>query len=194
MGSVRWDNSRVEIKWSENQASLFGEAQSDDLSLNPELVRNILLSLETSQKDLEEMKRAVHGKDREIERLRGEVGQPVKSPDAKRAPLSPGEKLDTRLDANLHELFRLGDYIARAQQLITLLVGQGRQTPQVTEAMRRVDWEHVSTAGPQLIRALVADIQNLKEELSRSDASRVGLSDSRPVNLGFEGIVRDTSH
>ena len=190
MASVTWDNSRVVIKWSENQASLFGEAQGqDDLSLNPELVRNILLSLEMSQKDLEEMKRALHGKDQEIERLRREAGPTLRqSLGAQKSSPAAIEKLDS----SLHELFRLGDYIARAQQLITLLVGQGRQTPQVTEAMRRVDWDHVSIAGPQLVRALVSEIQNLKEDLTRVESTRV--SDSRSVNLGFEGIVRDTSH
>jgi hypothetical protein len=43
----------------------------------------------------------------------------------------------------LHEVSRMADYMVRAQQLIGLLAAQRKQTPQVQEAMRRVDWEKV---------------------------------------------------
>lgn len=161
MANVGWEKSRVTISWSEGQASLFGENDAADLSLHPELVRNILHNLETSQKELEEMKRRLIAKDEEIEALR--VRAPAAASGiAEAAPLaasasSPDE--GPPADKILHDLYRLGDYIARGQQLITLLIGQGRQTSQVKEAMRRVDWEFVQREGPALVRKIVAEMQ-----------------------------------
>ncbi|MBO9668061.1 MAG: hypothetical protein J7501_14770, partial [Bdellovibrio sp.] len=43
------------------------------------------------------------------------------------------------------------DYMVRAQQLITMLAAQGKATPAVKEAMRRVDWEFVKTEYPRTV-------------------------------------------
>lgn len=167
MASVGWDNNRVIISWSEGQASLFGERDSSDLSLNPELVRNILHNLETSQKELEETKRKLIAKDLEIESLRTSVRLAAPMPGG--AATGPAQNV-----ANvLHELYRLGDYIARGQQLITLLIGQGRQTQQVREAMRRVDWDFVVQEGPKTVRKAVAELQQLQQsQLQPTSAER----------------------
>lgn len=155
MASVTWHNSRVTISWSEKQESLFGDGESNDLSLNPELVRNVLHDLETRQKELEETKRSLIAKDQEIEQLRRELSEPRVSA----VPLSAGDKVERVL----HDLFRLGDYVARGQQLVTLLIGQGRQTPQVQEAMRRVDWDFVAAEGPAVVKNAVQELQFMQQ-------------------------------
>ena len=183
MGQVVWDNSRVTISWSEKQASLFGEGVETDVSLHPELVQNILHSLETSQKELEQMKRGLISKDQEIERLQQEL---IRSRPIETAPLTNATNAVSEVEATvarvLHDLFRLGDYVARGQQLVTLLVGQGRKTPQVAEAMRRVDWEFVSTEGPQVVRKAVSDLQKVQSALREPELdgleSAKGLSTS----------------
>jgi hypothetical protein len=162
MASVAWDNSHVTISWSESQASLFGEGQENDVSLHPELVRNILHNLETSQKHLEELKCSLVTKDQEIEALRVQLAKPRKGVVSAAAPLAQNN-FNARIGEVLHEIYRLGDYVARGQQLITLLIGQGRQTPQVQEAMRRVDWDRVAVDGPQMVRNAVAQLQALQE-------------------------------
>ncbi|MEN0059894.1 MAG: hypothetical protein AAGB31_13730, partial [Bdellovibrio sp.] len=48
-------------------------------------------------------------------------------------------------------LARMHDYMVRAQQLITMLVAQGKMTSAVKEAMRRVDWEHVKAQYPRTV-------------------------------------------
>jgi hypothetical protein len=48
-------------------------------------------------------------------------------------------------------LARMHDYMVRAQQLITMLVAQGKMNSAVKEAMRRVDWEHVKTQYPRTV-------------------------------------------
>lgn len=165
MANVSWENARVTISWSESQASLFGEREAVDVSLHPELVRNILHNLESSQKQLEETKRALISKESELKELQARSNDlPVNA-----AAVSHGESSLAEghpgLSKVVHDLHRLGDYIARGQQLITLLVGQGRQTRQVQEAMRRVDWDFVVLEGPQTVKRIIADIQAIQEGL-----------------------------
>lgn len=176
MATVRWDNSRLMISWSEQQASLFGEAQNTELSLHPELVRNILLNLESSQKQLEEMKLELLEKDQEITSLKDKLAavsiQPAQvSQEGVSAALLPqmarglDRELSGPLSRVLNDLYRLGDYMARGQQLITLLIAQGRQTPQVQEAMRRVDWNLVSSEGPQTVKRAVGGLQEIQQTM-----------------------------
>lgn len=169
MANVRWDESRVHISWSEHQASLFGEAQSTELSLHPELVRNILMNLESSQRELEEMKKSLLAKEQEIEELKAVQKQaapaaPVtESVDLSVLAQGVGQEITPPVAGVLNELYRIGDYMARGQQLITLLIGQGRQTPQVQEAMRRVDWSFVAGEGPKVIKRAIEGLQSVQE-------------------------------
>jgi signal transduction histidine kinase len=176
MAQVIWDNSHVGISWSENQVSLFGEAQDTDLSLNPELVRNILQSLEATQSQLEAMKCELHAKEEEILKLKSSSPSASVNPAAMASEIASAStlarlaqgascELGGPLEQVLTELYRLGDYMARGQQLVTLLVGQGRQTPQVQEAMRRMDWLFVAQEGPQVIKRSVAGLQKMQESL-----------------------------
>jgi hypothetical protein len=188
MASVIWDNSRVTISWSEQQTSLFGEAQAADLSLHPELVRNILLNLESSQKQLDELQRNCLAKDREIEELKKRLAEPAPLlPPASDLPavsaqlLPSGEQLEAHVGEVLHELYRLGDYVARGHQLVTLLIGQGRNTPQIQEAMRRVNWDFVSTQGPLLVKWAVGElqkIQNVMRDTSAQSSDQLGCDSS----------------
>jgi len=60
---------------------------------------------------------------------------------------------------------------------VTLLIGQGRQTLQVQEAMRRVDWEFVALEGPLTVRKLVGEIQRIQDH-SRTAALAAPLAPS----------------
>ena len=195
LASVVWDNSRVTISWSDNQASLFGEAEETDLSLHPELMRNILFNLESSQKQLDELKCSLIAKDEEINHLRALVSRGPQSPqtsfqgsfasaaNALTAPAPIPDATSTRVGEVLHELYRLGDYVARGQQLITLLVGQGRQTRQVEEAMRRVNWDYVSSAGPQLVKWAVGELQKIQSGVTELPLALHNSNDSKSTSL-----------
>lgn len=190
MANVTWENSRVRIVWLENQVSLFSEEQNADLSLHPELLRNILHNLETSQKELEEMKLALIEKENEIEKLRGEQRAGAY---AKTKPVIADKATSARLPEILHDLYRLGDYFARSQQLITLLIGQGRGTPQVREAMRRVDWEYVALEGPQTISRTVAELQKVIDG-SHSAERHSSAGNEQPSQKSFESLLSSFEH
>lgn len=180
MANVAWQNSRVMISWSEQQASLFGEAQNTELSLHPELVRNILHNLESSQKQLEEMKLEVLAKNQELDELKRQLAEYGRSSNQDhQQSISESQSLELRqmargldheisapLGTVLNDLYRVGDYMARGQQLITLLIGQGRQTPQVQEAMRRVDWSFVVAEAPRIVKRSVEGLQSVQKVIS----------------------------
>lgn len=172
MANVVWDDSIVTIAWSEDQASLFGEVPTNDLSLNPELVRNIVADLEKSQKELEETKKRLLEAEREVERTRTNGPQATSpAPVASVTGQVSAIEIEDTLGTSLHELYRLGDYFARSQQLVTLLIAQGRQTPPVQEAMRRVDWPTVCESAPQILRQAIADLVTLRDR-SRTLAAK----------------------
>ena len=173
MASVVWDDSLVTITWSENQASLFGEAPAVEMSLNPELVRNIVADLETSQKELEQTKKRLLQAERELEQAQNlqTIQLPLQE--------TPAMDLEASVGDALYELYRLGDYFARGQQLVTMLVAQGRLSPPVQEAMRRVDWPHVCEATPLILRHAIDELVQLRDRAREVQAALPQTSGAR---------------
>ncbi len=194
MAHVEWLDSKILVRWSDQQVSFFDEGKDTEHSLHPELLQNILINLENSQKQLEETKRLLLAKDVEVQDLRKQLSQRsqsvaaiIKSParesrqgqmlgiPLKRdlaaeylgdwaeehfADFSTRESFGQVLGEVTNDIYRLNDYMARAQQLVTILIGQSRGSPQVQEAMRRMDWAFVQTEAPVLARTAA---QKLKE-------------------------------
>lgn len=159
MATVTWKESRVTIKWTDSQESLFTEKEKAELSLHPELVNSILSNLESSQKELEETKQRLNEREAELAGMRQAV--PLRT-----GGTTPGALSRDQVNAALHDLYRLGDYFARGQQLVTLLIAQGRETPQVREAMRRVDWPLVCESAPAAIRQAISQLQSAQAHLA----------------------------
>lgn len=210
MASVEWHEIRVGVKWSESQESLFGEDTAADPHLNPDLVRGILHNLETTQKQLEETKRQLTERERELKILRSGAVLAVPRTDADKADasdkdthrwmgLAEGLKAEISAPAQdvLSHIYRLNDYMVRAQQLITLLVGQGRQTPQVQEAMRRVDWTLVQSEAHNVVKSAatgVRKIQDVLKDLNLLAADRDTLTDEpeRKIPTNINDLVSRT--
>lgn len=187
--SVKWDETRIYIQWQDTQKSFLEDDANEKTTLNPELLQTIVTDLEHAQKQLEETNRVLHSKEQELRELRAQVSQSpqvrvrLESPEslvsgepkraqislldlvaAEAATLKPGAS--SVLSEVLQDVYKLGDYLGRAQQLVTLLVGQDRLSPQVQEAMRRVDWPRVQND----TRRLVAEAAlKLKELQSKAD-------------------------
>ena len=164
---VRWRHSQVYIGWSRAQQSFF-EEEDGEAHFKPELVNAMRSSLEEAQKELEERKRELVFKNREIGKFRSQVEtlslQPGDGPQAIRE-FGDAWHIDERVDLLKSQVRRLDDYMVRAQQLVTLLIGQGRKDSQVTEAMKRMDWDYMRSAFPQLVQDLVDGLQNLQTQI-----------------------------
>ena len=81
------------------------------------------------------------------------LNQRMELPHVLKDPVHRLEFIDpSSIEALKNNISRLGDYMVRAQQLITMLVAQDRLSPAVQQAMKRVDWNKVKTQFPEAIK------------------------------------------
>lgn len=81
---------------------------------------------------------------------------PIKAPltFVREQSVAQENSLDSHARIELSQnISKLGDYMVRAQQLVTLLVGQDRMNPSVKKAMDVVDWDFVKQQYPVLLEA-----------------------------------------
>ena len=185
--SIRWSDDQENL--------FTGTATGERRSLNPGLVRNVLESLEQSQQRLEEAKLDLSVKNEELRSLRAQLRQAQTRASKPRAPEQAALWTDERdasvaadesaefsvraptldrraaatfadaLSEALDQSYRLRDYVARAHQLVTILVGQNRATPAVQEAMKRMNWTSVQANAPAASAALAQLLRDLRNEL-----------------------------
>ena len=176
MAHVMWSGTRIEVNWSSRQVNFF-DSNEYGHNINPDFMQSLVTALEKSEKELKERNTEVVEKDKEIARLKVEAENlrsssfnlsKTKEVDV---PLTPRkrDKLKNRISTLRGEVSRVADYLARAQQLITLLVAQDRKSPQVKEAMRRVDWEKVKKSYPLLLDQTYKHFENINDALSHSE-------------------------
>lgn len=164
---VRWRGARVYIGWSEAQQSFF-EEEDGEAHFKPELVKAMRSSLEDAQRELEERKRELVLKDREIQSHKAQLSTLMMQSGEGQETIrhfSESWHVDERFDLLKSQVRRMDDYMVRAHQLITILIGQGRKDHQVTEAMKRMDWDYLRTAFPKLVGDMVEGLQSLQNQL-----------------------------
>jgi hypothetical protein len=151
--TVAWNEIRLSIDWSENQESFFNGEAGVPSHLSPDVVHSVMASLEATTKQLEETKAQLSEREKELQAVKNGV---VQSAPQRANILEPA-------DTVLAQIYRLNDYMSRAQQLVTLLVAQGRQTPQVQEAMRRVDWQVIQAESSVIVKDAVEGIRKIQD-------------------------------
>lgn len=158
LASCTWTGIHIHIQWSLEQKTMFDGLELDR-QISPELMRTVLATLEKHAKELEEKNRELQAKnealilaqthfDSNAEVLRKESLLLNAEPAKASAHSNPVRLPEENLHLLTQNMARLNDYMVRAQQLITMLVAQGRMSPQVKEAMKRVGWEHVCNQFP----------------------------------------------
>jgi hypothetical protein len=182
---VLWNHGNVSIEWSERQVPFVTPLRVQDNegpSLSPDLLRTILVDLATAQRELEVSRRSVQEKDAIIQALQ-HASAVIPKPDELQAK---------NVDRALHEIYKLGDYFARAQQIVTLLrapnsrAGVSLQSSQAEVLIRRTAWDRVSKEAPIAIRrasmllrgeSVEADIASSTSEEREAEASRRELNE-----------------
>lgn len=157
---VLWNHGHVSIEWSERQVPFVSHGhlnESQAPSLSPDLLRTILVDLATAQRDLESARRANQEKDALIQSLQSaQVARTVEtSPteSVRQQNISAAAQTPAGVERALHEIYKLGDYFARAQQIVTLLRAPRAASNLQTEALiKRTAWERVSEEAPVAIR------------------------------------------
>jgi hypothetical protein len=152
---VGWQQSRIQISWSESQADLLLKEDDSAPNYKPELVQNLMHALEESQ--------------RQIEDLRSQLSMGTND-----KPL-PIQGTETEFVQGLRayvvrtrgHMMRLSDYLVRSQQLVTLLIGQNRMDRQVQEAMKRVDWDYVKTQSSEVAQETADLLTHFERDLNK---------------------------
>lgn len=60
------------------------------------------------------------------------------------------------------EVMKLNDYLLRAQQLVSLLVSQGKMDKQARQAMKKMGWEHVLDESPSTVKKVLLEIDHIQ--------------------------------
>jgi hypothetical protein len=172
MAQVAWSQNKMQISWAKSQRTLLPEKDLGN-TISPELINSMILSLEESQSEIERKTEEVASRDREITHLKKQLidikARVLEWP----TPLDRGERSEVQTALRLlrDDFLKFHDYFARAQQLITLLVGQDRLDPQVRAAMKRVHWDFVATSAPQTLSEIVRTFETVEEKLFPNDSS-----------------------
>ena len=167
---VSWRGNRVCISWSDSQNGLLSQEDLEH-QYKPELMRNIVGSLEEAQKKIEELNRELLERNEQIQKYQEAeaVMKQQSNPSAQSisSELLPSETV-THLRAYASrirgQLLKLSDYVARSQQLVTILVGQSPENRQVKELMKRLDWDYVRSQHAHVTQ----DVVNLLEDFEGS--------------------------
>lgn len=149
-----WDEGHIQISWSNSQSDLLNE---EDLSPNykPELVQNLMQALDESQRQVEELRSQLS------------TGESVRPQPILATDTEFVQGLRAHLARVRGHMMRVSDYLVRSQQLVTLLVAQGRMDRQVQEAMKRVDWDYVKTQSPQVAQETADLLTEFERELNQ---------------------------
>lgn len=172
---VTWNQSEVSIKWSDRQESLLKGEDQQIRQLDPQLVQSMMESLELEQRH------------RSISDINNLIAAPENSM-VMSTQLPEGWSEDFKDLKN--QFYRLYDYFVRSQQLVTLLVGQGRADRQVKQAMQRVDWEHVQKEFNPLIESVCEKIDKLSQIKVTTEKSKA--EDEFKIPLDLNDVVSNT--
>lgn len=163
LAKCEWQGITITLNWATQQSSIFSESVGHQVS--PALFQSLIEDLQRTQREREDLQKYVGDleekiRDFEKQKLKQSTEwKELEQESSKTSPLLPHESplshlhFDSESPSYLlnQNLARMHDYMVRAQQLITMLGAQGKMTPAVKEAMRRVDWEHVKTQYPRTV-------------------------------------------
>lgn len=178
-----WQGITIKLNWSTQQSSIFSENVGHQVS--PDMFQSLIDDLQRTQREREDLQKYVGDleekiRDYEKQKLQMAASVDVEVKTSDKPSLLPQEGSLSHLNfdsaspvyALNQNLARMHDYMVRAQQLITMLVAQGKMTSAVKEAMRRVDWEHVKTQYPRT----VFESMELVKKVNKTEKEKEGNS------------------
>lgn len=156
LARCKWEGITIQLTWTSQQDSIFKE-ENVGHQVSPALFQTLIDDLQSTQREREDLQKYVG----DLEEKLRQIEKSLKAEGASASPASliPTEGQLAHLNFDVESpaytlnqnLARMHDYMVRAQQLITMLMGQGKMNASVKEAMRRVDWEHVKTQYPRTV-------------------------------------------
>lgn len=186
ISEVNWSDTSVDVKWEVPQESLFKD-QDPGRNMSPQFVQDIVRTMEENQRNLEAKNKELLLKNQELEAAKQalETHMQEKIYSEKLSGLSElaagvAHEVNSPISYVMSNVRRLQDYMVRAQQLITLLVAQGRMDKQVQKAMQKVDWDYIQGEFPLAVNDSIQGLNRIQEIVK--DLSF--LADSGKLNQG----------
>ena len=166
-----WSGITIQLNWSKEQKSIFGE-EFVGRQVSPDLFKSLIEDLQQTQREREDLQKYISDLEVKIRDYEKRLLSVSKDLDEEATPIFPSspvlghmgfdqETPSYKLGQNLA---RMHDYMVRAQQLITMLASQGKVNPAVKEAMRRVDWEFVKAQYPRTVSESMEIVRKLDRE------------------------------
>lgn len=173
MAHVTWEQTRIQILWQPSQVT-FDSGEVTARQMAPEFMSSIIATLEKTEK-------ALATKTKELEKIKTEN---KKASQSKTSDLEHWFRLYRNLNRYAQEVHKLQDYFIRSQQLVTLLVGQDRMSPQVKEAMKRVNWDSIQKSYPEVVQGLIKQLEDEKKYFNPENLNAKNQQGSRPRDPG----------
>ena len=177
-----WEGIHLKLSWSAQQDSIFTESVGHQVS--PDLIQSLIDDLQKTQREREDLQKYVGDLEAKIrtyekQNIGIEAGATAAATLAAKTPLFAGDGALSHLSFDSESpsyvigqnLARLHDYMVRAQQLVTMLAAQGKMTPAVKEAMRRVDWDFVKAQYPRT----VSESMEVLRKMQNQNAAQEGI-------------------
>ncbi|HRO67499.1 MAG TPA: hypothetical protein PL182_08045 [Pseudobdellovibrionaceae bacterium] len=173
LATCEWEGIHLKVRWPDSQESIFDQDPGHQIS--PDLLQSVIADHQRLQRELEDKNREIQRKDDEIQDLRKDLEEGVKTTAVLNAEAALTSLL--REDPNPEappafmieqNLARLHDYMVRAQQLVVVLAGLAKKDkePAIKEALRRLDWDHVKKQYPRTISASMEQLRRLQSRTS----------------------------
>lgn len=189
---VTWNENVIDVQWTQTQKSFFAEDEIERV-ISPELFQSLISDLEKKQRELELKNRELIEKNRLLEFTQNKLEASYKEKiyteklsGLSELAMSVAHEINNPLSYVNGNLSRLHDYLVRSQQLVTILVGQDRETAQVKEAMRRMDWSFIVHDFPKVVKEMQSGMQKVRDivkDLSFLTGSQSLSEERTPVDL-----------
>lgn len=179
MATVNWSSAHLNICWSSQQESLLAEAE-DTKSVKPELMKNLVATIEDAQRNVDQKTEQLNLKDQEIQNLKSQILRMSQSHlEAFEASLSVTEnkeRLNQLVEPSLFKLvnvynqfMKLSDYVTRSQQLVILLSGLSEEgnSKQVKDLKKRLNWERLRQNFTGVVQDGVDNLESIKKSLQQ---------------------------
>lgn len=173
LAEVDWKQTRIHIRW-QFQQSEFEVGELRQRQIAPEFVESLIDTLERTEK-------ALVDRTRELDRIKHENERASQS---KSTDWEKWFSLYRNFNRYSQQVMKLQDYFVRSQQLVTLLVGQDRMSPQVREAMKRIGWDGIQSQFPEIAGQLLKDFEGEKQMLNPENLHAKDSEGTRQRNSG----------
>lgn len=175
LAHVTWSGTRVTVRWDQLQDQLFKRSEETP-NYKPELMRSLVNSLENNEKAIEKKDLQIRELENELMQMKARINQLISMESQPQLLLNREEwaaKATSAIETPLGNVYsfvmKLGDYMGRAQQLVTLMSALSGQSKQMKEAMRRMDWDYIRSEYPILIQSSINEINSMKEAINFLD-------------------------